>query len=164
MPKSNNSTNKRAAKLELQQFKAQLAQLPDSLPKPNLSWEQMPQHQQEQLILKALELVLYNKPLPQQIYSTLPPKLAKTLSELIHNQQGDTQLGRLRKLPERLQALVDRLQERGLLDKPKRSNPLDQLDPTQRQRQLAAEALELRRQNATQMLNAQQLLQRELRT
>ena len=157
MPKSPSS------KQDLTKFRQALSQLPDSLPKSNPSWEQMSQEQQQLLVHKAVEIILHNKPLPRQISSNLPPKLAKALAEVLHSQQGEIQVGRLRKLPQRLQHLVDRLLERGLLDKPTAGNPLDSLDPAQRQRQLAVEALQLRRQNATQMLNAQKLLQRELR-
>ena len=57
---------------------------------------------------------------------------------------------------------LERLRKRGILNKSTKAvNPLDQLSPQQRKRQLAAEALELRRQNAIQMVEANKLLPKQ---
>ena len=122
------------------------------------NWQQLSQQDREAIMLKALEMTLYNKPLSPAIKQTIPPQVAQALAETVKDLDKHRLLG-TRSLPQRLQVIVDRLRNKGLLDKPaKPDSPLDRLDPAQRKRQLAAEALELRRQNAIQMVEANKLL------
>ena len=84
--------------------------------------------------------------------------VVQNLSAALTEQNKHRKLG-TRSLPQRLQMLVDRLRARGILDKPtKAENPLERLTPQQQKYQLATEALELRRQNAVQMVEATKLL------
>ena len=127
-------------------------------PTTKRKWEQITQEEQQLILLKAVEMVLRGKELTPALQQTLPSKIVQTLTETVKEQDKHRTLG-TRSIPQRLQMLVDRLRSRGLLDKPaKADNPLDRLDPAQRKRQLAAEALELRRQNAIQMVEATKLL------
>lgn len=122
------------------------------------NWERMSRQDKEAVMLKALEMTLHGKELSKAVAQTIPPQVAQELAALVQLQRKHRTLG-TRALPERLQALVNRLRNRGLLDKPHQSdNPLDRLTPKQRRVQEAAEALELRRQNAVQMTEAVKLL------
>lgn len=119
------------------------------------TWATLPQERREDIVLKALEMVLHGKEISPAVGKTLPPKLLKILEE----QRSHLILSRNKALQPRLEMLVSRLRAKGLLDKPtKPSNPLDSLSPEQRKRQEAAEALELRRQNAIQYVEATKLL------
>ena len=127
-------------------------------PTTKRKWGQVTQEEQQLILLKAVEMVLRGKELTPALQQTLPTKIVQALTETVKEQDKYRTLG-TRSIPQRLQMLVDRLRSRGLLDKPaKADNPLDRLDPAQRKRQLAAEALELRRQNAIQMTEATKLL------
>ena len=98
---------------------------------------------------------MHSKEISPAVGQTLPPKLFSLLEE----QRKHLQLGRKRELQPRLEMLVKRLRDKGLLDRPAQpDNPLNRLTPAQRRRQEAAEALELRRQNAIQMVEATKLL------
>ena len=121
------------------------------------TWATLPQERREDIVLKALEMVLHGKEISPAVGKTLPPKLLKILEE----QRSHLILSRNKALQPRLEMLVSRLRAKGLLDRPtKPSSPLDSLSPAQRKRQEAAEALELRRQNAIQYVEASKLLPR----
>ena len=126
--------------------------------KPLEQGSKMPQDQLEMLILKALELTVRHKPLSPEIQQALPPELLQALLQTLEYQSKREQLGRFRTLPPRLADLVERLYQRGIMSRPVKDDPLDYLDPSQRKRQLASEALELRRQEAIRTLNARDLL------
>lgn len=124
-------------------------------------WQTLSREEQEQLMLKVLEMVVHGKEPPPAVRQTLPPQALQLVSELLQEQAKLTKLGS-RKIPARLQSVVERLQARGILDKPSQpDSPLDRLTPRQRRRQEAVEALELRRQNAIQMVEARKLLPKQ---
>ena len=142
-----NQSQDKAVQLRQQEQEAQAT-------KPK-AWGSLTRHRQEEIILKALEAILHNKEISPAVGQTLPPKLLSLLKE----QRKHLQLGRSRELQPRLELLVKRLRDKGLLDKPTQpDSPLSRLTPAQRRRQEAAEALELRRQNAIQMVEATKLL------
>lgn len=142
-----NQSQEKAVQLRQQEQEAQAK-------KPK-AWGSLTRHRQEELILKALESIMHSKEISPAVGQTLPPKLFSLLEE----QRKHLQLGRKRELQPRLEMLVKRLRDKGLLDKPAQpDNPLNRLTPAQRRRQEAAEALELRRQNAIQMVEATKLL------
>ena len=124
--------------------------------------QKRPTQDKQLLILKALETVLHGKPVSKQVAQQLPQGLVQMLNQTLQEQEKHRKLSRPRTLPERLTFLVQRLQARGVLDKPtKQVDPMDLLSPRQRLRQKAVESLELRRQNAVQMVQAQRLLPRQ---
>ena len=124
--------------------------------------QKRPTQDKQLLILKALETVLHGKPVSSQVAQQLPKGLVQMLNQTLQEQEEHRKLNRPRTLPERLTFLVRRLQARGVLDKPtKQVDPMDLLSPRQRLRQKAVESLELRRQNAVQMVQAQRLLPRQ---
>ena len=124
--------------------------------------QKRPTQDKQLLILKALETVLHGKPVSSQVAQQLPKGLVQMLNQTLQEQEQQRKLNRPRTLPERLTFLVQRLQARGVLDKPtKQVDPMDLLSPHQRLRQKAVESLELRRQNAVQMVQAQRLLPRQ---
>ena len=135
-------------------------------PKPKLSKTQgstalakMSEAQRQAVIMRAVETTLHHKPLSDKVRQALPSKVVKALAETLEYQTKQTQLGKFKTMPSRLANLVSRLRSLGIMDKPSKApDPLDQLDPTQRSRQEAVEAVELRRQNAVRMVNAQKLL------
>lgn len=134
------------------QLQQQIQEQQETKPK---AWGSLPQHRREELALKALEMLIHGKEISPAVGKSLPPKLLSLLQE----QRKHLQLGRNRELQPRLELLVKRLRDKGLLDKPPQpDSPLNRLTPAQRRRQEAAEALELRRQNAIQMVQATQLL------
>ena len=121
----------------------------------SVTWEDKSKADKQLLLLKAVEVVAHGKQLSPQMQAMLPQKLV----ELLQEQQKHRQLYKTRTVPQRLDNLVQRLQAMGVMDKPsKPQNSLDLLTPQQKARQMAVESLELRRQNAVQMVNAQRLL------
>ena len=144
MPKSSSLTKSKPSE--------QASKLPEQTGK-------MSEAQLEMLVLKALEITMRHKPLPEAIKQHLPPELIQALLETVAKQSSREQLDKFKTLPPRLADLTERLYKRGIMARPTpQGSPLDNLSPAQRQRQLAAEALELRRQEAIRMVNAQQLL------
>ena len=125
------------------------------------NWQTLSQEDQQALTLKALEMVIHGKELTPAVKQTLPPKMVQELLQLMQGLDKHRLLA-TRSIPKRLEFIVERLSKRGILNKPTKAvNPLDQLSPQQRKRQLAAEALELRRQNAIQMVEANKLLPKQ---
>ena len=122
------------------------------------NWNSLTQQQKEGIILKVIEQIVRGKEVSQQMRATLPQSVLRVLGELLEK-QGRQRILSTRKIPERLKMITDRLKARGLLSQnPKEENPLKNLPLNKRSRQLAAEALELRRQNAIQMVEANKLL------
>ena len=124
------------------------------------NWQTLSQEDQQALTLKALEMVIHGKELTPAVKQTLPPKMVQELLNLMQGLDKHRLLA-TRSIPKRLEFIVERLHKRGILTKPTKDNPLDRLSPQQRKRQLAAEALELRRQNAIQMVEANKLLPKQ---
>lgn len=136
----------------------ELSEKSNQTPSTARPWDQITPEEQQLILLKAVEMTLMGKGLTTPLQQTLPPPIAQSLSDTPKAQNKHRKLG-TRSLPQRLQFLVDRLRAKGLLEpSTKQDNPLDRLTPSQRRHQLAAEALELRRQNAVQMTEAIKLL------